>query len=392
VLIDGRKRYCSVSITSTLIGLNEHAYNVNIRKQEQVIKSMNALYGNHASYSFADVLTVNPAMRKTVAIAERFASYDGNVLIEGEIGSGRLLLAQAIHNASDRADGPFVTINCASLSRGLVESELFGYEKGFAAGALEDGYPGKFELADQGTLFLAEIGEMPLEYQAGLLQVLQTRRVKRVGAVEEKELDVRIIAATSRNLREEVNRGHFRGDLFITLNVLRLDVTPLRERPEDIVYIAQRTLGYFNERYPQAQKTMSDAFLQELRRYSWPGNTRELQNCIERAFYASTGSMLHRDDLANIVRIRAGSDSARAGADPARTNGLPLQTLPPSAATLRDAGEFDEIMDALSATGYRVEEAARHLGLSRASLYRRIDRLRIDLKRLRAQAAAGPRP
>jgi transcriptional regulator of acetoin/glycerol metabolism len=380
LLVNGRKRYCSVNISSTLIGLNEHAFNVNIKKQEQVIKSMNALYGNHASYSFADILTVNPAMKKTVAIAERFASYDGNVLIEGEIGSGKVLLAQAIHNASDRSNGPFVTINCASLSRGLVESELFGYEKGFAMGALEDGYPGKFELANHGTLFLSEIDEMPLEYQAGLLQVLQTRTVKRVGAVEEKELDVRVIAGTSHNLRTEVNLGHFRGDLFITLNVLRLNVTPLRERPEDIVYVAQRTLDYFNERYPQAQKTMSEGFLRELHRYPWPGNTRELQNCIERAFYASTGSMLHKDDLANIVQNHATLSTARTGT-------LPLQTLPPNAPNPRNADEFDEIMDALRTTGYHIEKAAHHLGMSRASLYRRISRLKIDVKKLRLQTA-----
>jgi transcriptional regulator with PAS, ATPase and Fis domain len=315
-------------------------------------------------------------MKKTIAIAERFASYDGNVLIQGEIGSGRVVLAQAMHNASDRAAGPFVTINCASLSRGLVESELFGYEKGFAAGALEDGYPGKFELADHGTIFLSEIGEMPLEYQAGLLQVLQTRTIKRVGAVEERALDVRIVAATSRDLREEVNRGHFRGDLFITLNVLRLDVTPLRERPEDIVYMAQRTLDYFNGRYPQAQKSMSEGFLRELHRYSWPGNARELQNCIERAFYASTGNMLHKDDLANIVQNRSEIGPPRMGA-------LPLQTLPPNTPNPRNAEEFDEIVKALDATGYHIEKAARYLGMSRASLYRRINRLRIDVKHLR---------
>jgi transcriptional regulator of acetoin/glycerol metabolism len=382
ILIEGRKYYCSVNITSTLIGPNERAFNVNIKKQEQIIKSMNALYGNHASYSFDDILTVNPTMKKTLAIAERFASYDGNVLIEGEIGTGKELLAQAIHNASDRAGGPFVTINCATLSRGLVESELFGYEKGFAMGALEDGYPGKFELANQGTIFLAEIGEMPLEYQAGLLQVLQTRAVKRVGAVEEKELDVRIIAATSRSLRKEVDRGHFRGDLFITLNVLRLDVIPLRERPQDIVYVAQHTLGYFNKRYPESQKAMSESFLQELHRYSWPGNTKELQNCIERAFYASTGTRLQRDDLANIVQARRESGTAQ-------SKSLPFHTLPPTASSPHDVEEFNEIADALHETGYHVDKAARRLGMSRASLYRRINRLRIDVKQLRTQSIAA---
>jgi DNA-binding NtrC family response regulator len=240
---------------------------------------------------------------------------------------------------------------------------------------------------------------MPLEYQAGLLQVLQSRTVKRVGAVEEKELDVRVIAATSRNLRGEVNRGHFRGDLFINLNVLRLDVTPLRERPEDVIYVAKRTLDYFNERYPQLRKTMSEGFLRELQRYSWPGNIKELQNCIERVFYASTGSMLHRDDLANIVQSGiAGSPTngsvpgptlgAAPGVTSARSGTLPLSTVGPGGHGLHDAEEFNEILTALNATGYHVEDAARHLGMSRASLYRRIDRLRINVKQLRAQATA----
>jgi len=375
LLIDGRKQYCSVNITSTLIGLNQRAFSVNIKKQEQVIKSVNALSGNHASYSFENIPTVNATMKKTIAIAQRFASYDGNVLIEGEIGTSKELFAQAIHNGSSRYEGPFVTINCASLPRGLVESELFGYEKGFAAGAQGDGYPGKFELADHGTIFLNEIGELPLEYQAELLQVVQTHTVKRVGAVQEKELDVRIIASSSHNLRREVELGRFRGDLFFTLNVLKLDIPPLRDRVDDIVYCAEQFLGYFNDRYPQAHKTMSREFLQSLAGYSWRGNTKELQNCIERVFYASTGDVLYVDELSGIIEPPGESTQPISPADSATLPGVNRQ----------DLAEHKEIVSALHLTDYHVDAAARELGMSRASLYRRTKQLQINVRQLRKQ-------
>jgi transcriptional regulator of acetoin/glycerol metabolism len=383
LLIDGRQRYCSVNITSTRIGLNERALNVNIKMQEQVIKSVNVLSGNHASYSFGDIVTTNAAMRKTVTIAERFASYDGTVLIEGGVGSGKETFAQAIHNASARAGGPFITVNCASLPRGLVESELFGYEKGFATGALGEGYPGKIELANHGTIFLKGIDEVPLEYQGELLRVVQNRMVRRVGAAQEKELDVRVIAASTQSLRHEVERGRFRSDLFFSLNVLKLDLPPLKDRPGDIGFCAQHFLRYFNTRYPSMHKTMSDDFLMRLERYEWPGNLKELQNCIERVFYASTESVLRADELESVIGTPQDRGSLPLQArEPQGIHGPSAVAIP----NLRSREDYNNIIAALDATGYQVEAAAARLGLSRASLYRRIRLLQINVKQLRRQA------
>ena len=174
-------------------------------------------------------------MKCTVQLAQKYAQYDGCILIEGESGTGKELFAQSIHNASSRANGPFVAVNCHCFPRDLVESvELFGHEKGAFTGALKEGKPGKFELAKHGTIFLDEIGEMPLEFQSKLLRIVQMHRVQRLGSNYEKELDIRIIVATNRKLKLEVEKKRFREDLYFRFNVLKLDIPPLRDRPEDI--------------------------------------------------------------------------------------------------------------------------------------------------------------
>ncbi|MDR1184795.1 MAG: sigma 54-interacting transcriptional regulator [Coriobacteriales bacterium] len=340
-------------------------------------RAVNVLSGNHVDHSFADILSGNPDLRGTVAIAERFASYDGTVYLEGEVGTGKELFAQAIHNASSRSDGPFVTINCASIPRISVESELFGSERGATGDAVDEGadggYPGKLELANRGTVYLEEIAELPLEYQAELLQVLESCTVRRVGALQVKDLDVRIIASSSKNLRSEVEAGHFRGDLLVFINVLRIDLLPLRERPEDILACARRALDYFNERYPESRKTMSDSFVAALQAYCWPGNTKELQNCIERSFYASSGSRLDTDLLEGIISkggmpIAAGyaGFAAPAHLDPSNNR------------------EYYEIINTLKSNDFDVEKSAFSIGMSRASLYRRIKQLQINLKAMRS--------
>ena len=389
LLIGEHTIYCGVNITPTLLELNKRAFTVNIKKQEQVIKAVNSLSGNHASYTFADIATGNDTMRKTIAIAERFASYDGNVLIEGEIGVGKEIIAQAIHNASARSVNSFVTINCASIPRGLIESELFGYEKGFAVGGAQDGYPGKLELADHGTVYLSDIDELSLEAQGELLQVVQTRSVKRIGAMLENELDVRFIVASSKNLRNEVDCGRFRADLFVSLNVLRLDIAPLRERPEDIISNAQRTLNHFNQRYPKNAKTMSDGFLHGLEIYSWPGNVKELQNCIERAFFANNSNILRREDLAGSIDMsdnsnRSGHQARQKASDESWLTGPVVER---RQVRIWDQEEYNGIIDALRRADCHVGQAAPLLGLSRASLYRRIAQLNIDIKQLRRKMA-----
>lgn len=251
---------CSAVITPTL-DANRRTFTVNLKQQEHLIASVNKVSGNRANYTFSSIYAQDPQMKKVVQLAQKYAHYDGAVLIEGESGTGKELFAQAIHNESSRAKGPFVAVNCASLPRDLIESELFGYEKGAFTGALREGNPGKFELANHGTLFLDEIGEMPLEFQAKLLRAVESLRIRRLGGTQERKLDLRVIAATNRNLRHEAEQGRFRQDLYYRLNVLKLDIPPLRERPLDIGFCAKAFLERFNQKYPEQRKEMSPDYL-----------------------------------------------------------------------------------------------------------------------------------
>ncbi|MDR1933367.1 MAG: sigma-54-dependent Fis family transcriptional regulator [Spirochaetales bacterium] len=354
--IDGKALHCSVTVSPTLqSGCDNKTFAVVLRKQEHLIRAVNMVSGNRATYTFDSIYARDSLMKKTVALASQYARYDGVIMIEGESGTGKELFAQAIHNGSQRAEGPFVAINCASLPRELVESELFGYEKGAFTGALKDGNPGKFELANQGAIFLDEISEMPLEFQAKLLRVVETRKVRRLGGSREKDLDVRIIVAANRNLKQEVKLGRMREDLYFRLNVLKLEIPPLRERPEDILYCAERFLDHFNNRYPELRKSMSRDFERALQDYAWPGNVRELQNSIERVFFSCPLGILGTEAIPVVI------DSAV----PAET---PLRR---------------EIREALDACGGNVEESAKRLGLSRASMYRRVKQFGINPKELR---------
>jgi transcriptional regulator of acetoin/glycerol metabolism len=373
LVIDGNTQYGSVIITSAMMAFGQRGFTVQIKKQEQVIKSVNELSGNRANYTFDDIYTANPMMRKVVTLAQRFARYDGPVLIQGEVGTEKGELAQSIHNASERADGPFVTVNCASLPRDLFETVLFGYERGVVRGAMEDGFPGKIEMADHGTLFLDEIGETPLEYQAELLQVFRSGKVRRIGAAQEKDIDIRVVVASDRNLRLDVESGRFRSDLYFQLNVLSLDVPPMRERSEDIVLCADYFLEHFNARYPAQHKSMSESFIENLESYSWPGNTRELQNVIERAFFGSVDEVLEQDDLTGIIEQSGyGSNCTQI-----YTSQYPVFL------GRQGVVEYSQIVAALESSNGKVEDAAEALGMSRASLYRRIKELRINLQQMR---------
>ena len=361
LLIGNRVYDCSATISPTL-NADSRTFTVTLKKQAHLIDSVNKVSGNRASYTFASIYAQDPLMKKTIQMAQKYARYDGVVLIEGESGTGKELFAQAIHNESSRANGPFVAVNCASLPRDLIESELFGYEKGAFTGALREGNPGKFELANHGTLFLDEIGEMPLEFQAKLLRVVESLRIRRLGGTQERRLDVRVIAATNRNLRLESEQGRFRQDLYYRLNVLKLDIPPLRERPQDIAYCAQEFLKRFNLRYPQQKKAMTQAYLDALQRYRWPGNVRELQNSIERTFYACGEDFLTADDFCYVL------------------NSPPPE--PPAEA--REEDRRDQIVRALRAADGSAEAAASALGVSRATLYRMCKRHGIEPKKFKA--------
>jgi len=248
------------------------------------------------------------------------------------------------------------------LPRDLVESELFGYEKGAFTGALKEGNPGKFELANHGTLFLDEIGEMPLEFQAKLLRAVETLQIRRLGGNQEKKLDVRVIAATNRNLRLEAEQGRFRQDLYYRLNVLKLNIPPLRERSQDIVYCAKEFLARFNRRYPDQHKEMSEGFLRAMEKYDWPGNVRELQNSIERTFYASGGNTFTKEDFCYVM-----------------STGIPRD----QDESAGDQDERDKMLCSLQTAHGRVEEAALAMGVSRATFYRMCKRWGIEPKSMR---------
>lgn len=228
-------------------------------------------------------------------MAKLAASSVSTVLLNGESGTGKELFAQAIHNASSRRRGPFIAINCGALPRDLIESELFGYDEGAFTGARKGGQLGKFEFANGGTIFLDEIGDMPLETQVKLLRVLQERQITRLGGHKAIPVDIRVIAATNRNLEQLVEQGNFRSDLFYRLNVMSITIPPLRERAEDTVLLTQNMLRKISKKLNKKIVRISTGFFQSIRNYSWPGNVRQLENVLERCINLVDDGVLRLD-------------------------------------------------------------------------------------------------
>ncbi len=248
-------------------------------------------------------------------LIKQVACSDVTVLIQGESGTGKELVANALQAQSPRAGAPFIKVNVAALSRDLVESELFGHERGAFSGAIRQ-RKGRFEMADNGTLFLDEIGEMPLDMQVKLLRVLQEHELERVGGSETIPVNIRLLCATNRDLRQMVEEHRFREDLFFRINVLRIKLPPLRERgPEDIEFLARHFLQKYNARY-QMEKEFSEEFLLKLRRYSWPGNVRELENTLEGAFVRAAGKVMEVGLLPEEIRGASPVAVATGGAFP----------------------------------------------------------------------------
>ena len=241
--------------------------------------------------AFGEIIGSSMALRNTIRQIETVAGTDANVLITGESGTGKERVAREVHRRSGRNKGPMIKVNCAAIPRDLYESEFFGHVEGAFSGAVRD-RAGRFEAADGGTLFLDEVGEIPLELQGKLLRVLQEGTFERVGEANTRRVDVRIVAATNRNLRQEVDAGHFREDLYYRLNVFPIEVAPLRQRKEDIAELTKQFLENTCRRMSRPQLRLTKATAEDLRRYDWPGNVRELQNVIERAVITSTGQTL----------------------------------------------------------------------------------------------------
>ena len=231
---------------------------------------------------FAGIVGESPALREVLQQVEMVASSDSTVLLLGETGTGKELIARAIHNCSHRKNRTFVKLNCAAIPSGLLESELFGHERGAFTGAITQKI-GRLELADQGSLFLDEIGDISLELQPKLLRVLQEREFERLGSTKTKEVDVRVVAATHRDLKEMIQEKQFRSDLYYRLNVFPISIPPLRQRPEDIPLLVRHFVQQFAQRMNKAIEAISSETMEALTRYSWPGNIRELQNVMERS-------------------------------------------------------------------------------------------------------------
>jgi two-component system nitrogen regulation response regulator NtrX len=303
------------------------------------------------------------AMATVRELIERVARTDARVLITGESGTGKELVAAAIHRLSARAGGPFIRVNCAAIPRDLVESELFGHEKGAFTGATER-RRGRFELADGGTLLLDEVGDLSLEAQAKLLRVLETGEFERVGGSEAIQVDVRILAATHRDLRAEAAAGRFREDLFFRLHVIPIHLPPLRERVEDVAGLVEHFLARHRARMALRPPRLRPAALDALARHPWPGNIRELANIIERVVILHAGSEV---GAAEIRALLAGSPAVER---PDEEEGSLSDRL--------DAHERELIRDALREAAGNVAEAARQLRTDRANLYRRMRRLGLD--------------
>ncbi len=326
----------------------------------------------HKRYAVENILGEHPSMRRLVETIGQVASSRATVLIHGESGTGKELIAAAIHHGSPRRDGPFVTLNCAALAESLLESELFGHERGAFTGAMSR-RRGRFEHADGGTLFLDEVGEIPMSVQVKLLRFLQERTFERVGGNQTLSVDVRIVAATHRDLRELVAEGRFREDLYYRLDVVRIDVPPLRDRASDIPLLAHHFLHRFARENDRPARRFAPETLEAMMRYRWPGNVRELQNAVERAVVLCTGEDVLPEHLPPQV--------AQAVAGEVR--GVWAEDM-----TLAEI-ERAAILRALERSGGSTSEAARRLGISRRKIQYRLREWGIDARRWRKSPRQG---
>ena len=323
---------------------------------------------------FHGMWSADGAMKRMFRVLERVARTEATVLVRGETGSGKELVATAIHALSARVQGPFRAINCAAVPGPLLESELFGHARGAFTGAVRDA-PGHFKLAHKGTLFLDEVAELSLDLQAKLLRVLETRTVMPVGGREPIEVDVRIVAATHRSLRKEVEAGRFRADLMYRLRVIPIFIPPLRARPADVALLAERLLEEMNLRSPRRIARIATGAKEALARHTWPGNVRELKNVLEYAFAIGDGPLLVESDLPPEL---LSSDSVDDGEPP-------LANAPPALAAATTSPEAAKILRAIERTAGNRARAAQVLGISRVTLWRKMKDLGLTGERPRGR-------
>ncbi|TWH47333.1 sigma 54-interacting transcriptional regulator [Sporomusa sp. KB1] len=311
--------------------------------------------GYKATYNFEDFITANTFMKETLEAAKSYACVDSTILINGDTGTGKEIIAQSIHNYSQRCRGPFVAVNCAALPESLLESELFGYECGAFTGARKNGKKGLFEQADKGTIFLDEIGEVSLGMQARLLRVLQQREIMRVGGDKVIPVDVGIIAATHRNLPDLIEKGVFRRDLYYRISILQLRLLPLSDRPEDIPLLVENIAKKLSAKLFKQSLQFSAGAIEVLRRYQWPGNVRELAGVIERLIILKKDTNVTSDDVKKVLDVKG------CQADGVRM--VPKGTM--------EEIEYAIITQVLKETGSH-EKAAKILGISTTTIWRKI--------------------
>lgn len=334
------------------------------RKKNRISHSSTS-HSHYAKYSFQSLVGKSEAFKKVLHLARVAASCDSNVLITGDSGTGKELVANAIHQASDRSDYPFVALNCAAIPKDLLPSELFGYVAGAFTGANPKGSIGKFELANRGTLFLDEIGDMPLELQVQLLRVIQEQEVIRIGDKTRIPLDVRVIAATNKNFAEEIRNGKFRKDLYYRLNVIQIELPSLRDRSEDIPLLAEHFVQKRTVKKHHGPYHITAEAMKILKNYTWPGNIRELENVIEYAINFSANGTITPENLPKEIHQQQTLTNFSKKINPV------------------EQAELEWILSALKRSQMNVSRAAEELNMSRSTIYRKLKNHGYDIKNLK---------
>jgi len=316
-----------------------------------------------ARFSFDDIISSNPRMQELKRIANRVAQSNSTVLLQGESGTGKELFAHAIHKESHRKYENFITLNCAAIPKDLLESEFFGYEEGAFTGAKKGGKIGKFELAAGGTILLDEIGSMPLDVQSKFLRVLESKEFERVGGNRPIKLSARIISSTNEDLEKAVQRGTFRNDLFYRLNVIKIEIPPLRDRLEDIEAISKNIVEKLATDLLVSKKVLAPETIEVMQKHNWPGNVRELRNVLERAIHLAPGAVIHPEHLpdyihCDTVKVRVGNQTLK---------------------EIIEKAEIEAIKSAIKQAGDNRTLAAQKLNIHRTALYKKISKYGINL-------------
>lgn len=350
-----------ITVNDEIIG-----YVFTINKLEEMINVFGTIAGTSREVTFDCIIGESSKLNEIIDYAKQFSKSSSSVLIQGESGTGKELFARAIHNHSSRKDYPFIAINCSALPENLIESELFGYEEGAFTGAKKGGNPGKFEFAGKGTIFLDEIGDMPLHLQSKLLRVIQERSYTRVGGNKSIYMEARIISATNRNLEKMVNDGEFREDLFFRLNVIPLNIPPLRNRKEDIMLISKIFLNKFSKQFNKHVKEFDNDLINFLTYYNWPGNIRELENTIEYIVNITSSSTATIENLPNRLKKSIIKSNINDNLIEQETYDFvkPLKEL--------EKNEIEKALQLYGRNNIGIEKSASALGIGRATLYRKI--------------------